>query len=714
MLLIPAGVMGQSSTVDSLQNLLSSDTLSMVHRVDVMNQLAVHSLRKSPAQAREIAKEALTYAEDIDYEQGIIHGYHKMGTAYWFERNYDSAAICYKEALKRDPEEKIRVSLLNNLGGVYTKQLDYETAISYYLQATQVASIALEHKVAILNNIAVIYLNQSDPRRGLNYYLQALEIEKQTGRKGNLAKLHQNIGNVYTDLGEYAKAESFLKEALRLQEKMENNSGKKKCYYAIARLRYKEQDTSKALLYARKSLTLSREQEDEGMEAQNLRLIGDVYYYKKDYALAERYYQTSLELHKELENMTGEVLLTKLLGMAYAQQGKRSAAELLLEHIALKDSLTGKERQEHIAQMQAKYDLFKKEKENETLRQAHSLQDAKLRQQQWMIGTFSVASLLLMALATVLFYQRKYSVRMHRALKEKHREIEKMNGDLSRSTSELQVLNQQLVHSNDALSIAKKNLEEYNIHVKQSINYALRIQQALLPTQKMVNRLFGNTCLLFRPRDVVSGDFYWCAEKNGFLYWAVVDCTGHGVPGAMMSMLGSNALDNILKSTSLTDPAKILIALQDRISLALKQSETNINDGMDLALCVYSPKARILRYAGARNPLCYIDEKGSLQVVKGAKRSIGGNRGIGNFEMFEMQLPPQPTTIYLFSDGYKDQFGGENNQRFMVKRFYRLLESLQTYNIAQQSSVLENALEEWMQASEAKQLDDVLVWGVRL
>lgn len=261
---------------------------------------------------------------------------------------------------------------------------------------------------------------------------------------------------------------------------------------------------------------------------------------------------------------------------------------------------------------------------------------------------------------------------------------------------------------------ANKKIEEQNKSIKSSINYATRIQEAMLPKQTC-QHLAKDCFILFKPRDVVSGDFFWFNElrygQTGDFSFAAVDCTGHGVPGAFMSMIGLKALNEIT-SRGIHQPGEILSAMHKEVQTALRQKETGNNDGMDVALCTYHKERNRLEFAGAKNPLVII-QNNELRQIKGDIHPIGGSKSVENLS-FKNHIVAidEPTTLYLFSDGYRDQFGGKNNMKFMSKHFTQLLLEIHSKPMEEQKQILETRFNEWK--GTLAQTDDVLVIGLRL
>lgn len=257
---------------------------------------------------------------------------------------------------------------------------------------------------------------------------------------------------------------------------------------------------------------------------------------------------------------------------------------------------------------------------------------------------------------------------------------------------------------------SKLELEAKNQETLDSIIYAKRIQDAILPQEEMMQSAFEDFFVLFKPRDIVSGDYYWFKSTREKHFLACVDCTGHGVPGAFMSMIGAILLDDIVNKKKIDDPNTILYELHKGVVKALKQDrkEKASRDGMDIALCVIDPNKKALAFSGANRPIIRI-RKGEMLKIKGDPIPIGGYKEKIP-EYTQHQLPyEEGDKFYIFSDGYADQFGGEKNKKYMTKRFRNFLSSIADISMDKQGTHLENELRSWQKENE--QVDDVLVIG---
>lgn len=276
-----------------------------------------------------------------------------------------------------------------------------------------------------------------------------------------------------------------------------------------------------------------------------------------------------------------------------------------------------------------------------------------------------------------------------------------------------------LAESNNQLEIKNEIIEEKSKDIRDSINYAQRIQQAILPPPEKMDAVFKDYFILFKPKDVVSGDFYWHASvkttpqdgkpSENIVVMAAVDCTGHGVPGALMSIIGSTILNQTITAAAVNSPADALGFLNKEITKTLN----SIKDGMDMALCAINFEKMELQYAGANNPLYIVRQKQFIEV-KPDKLAIGADTDNADVKVFTNHLIKleKGDSVYLFTDGYADQFGGPNGKKFKYKKFHELLIEMQDNTMEEQKHILNFHFEQWKGALD--QVDDILVIGIRI
>jgi len=258
----------------------------------------------------------------------------------------------------------------------------------------------------------------------------------------------------------------------------------------------------------------------------------------------------------------------------------------------------------------------------------------------------------------------------------------------------------------------KEIIEEKNKHITDSIIYAKRIQDATLPSIGKVRSYLDDSFVFFKPKDIVSGDFYWVEEVGDTILFAVVDCTGHGVPGAFLSLIGHNSLNQIVNELGITKPSKILYELDKIVYKTLQNNleHTNIKDGMDMAICALNKKTKVLEFSGAYNPL-YMIRNNVMMEIKGDKIAIGSGQTERQYKNEEIQMQSEDR-IYLFSDGYADQFGGERGKKFKYSRFKDLLVTHHKQPMMRQHDILDMCIDEWQ--GDLEQLDDICVIGVAI
>ena len=286
------------------------------------------------------------------------------------------------------------------------------------------------------------------------------------------------------------------------------------------------------------------------------------------------------------------------------------------------------------------------------------------------------------------------------------RDKEKLEKIVEERTAEIRQQSQLIMEKNEEITAKNKEITD-------SIRYAQRIQTAMLPMEEKIQSALPEHFILFRPKDIVSGDYYWFAETEKSIIITAADCTGHGVPGAFMSMIGSQILTEIVVE-GITSPEEILTNQNRRIRKALKQDTTANQDGMDMALCTIDKKTHLVEYSGAKNQLVVI-QNDELTEYKADKQSIGGQQLYGaDFQYKKVAIQPDGNTwFYMFSDGYKDQFGGENNTKFLIKNLRALFMQIHNEPPAKQREILNDTIEKWIKDGNTEQTDDIIIIGFK-
>ncbi|WP_338765006.1 7TM diverse intracellular signaling domain-containing protein [Bernardetia sp. ABR2-2B] len=317
--------------------------------------------------------------------------------------------------------------------------------------------------------------------------------------------------------------------------------------------------------------------------------------------------------------------------------------------------------------------------------------------------------------------RKEKNIATKKALSLEKQSKEELEIKVKERTQKLNESNEELAQINNALSTTvevvekqKTEIEIKSTAIKDSLNYAKRIQEAILPSQNEICSYFEDCFTFYLPKDVVSGDFYFFLKKANYTFVAVADCTGHGVPGSLMSMIGINLLREVIVENDYVSPSQILIKLHQEVVDTLHQKETGNRDGMDISLCIINKTDNKIYFSGAKNSLLSI-MNGKVTEYKGSRFSIGGSlktEGI-TFEDKVVEIDNQ-ASYYMYSDGYQDQFGGESNQKFMRKNLKNLLQTIHKFPFDEQRNILETTLEKWKSAANASQIDDILVMGFKI
>jgi serine phosphatase RsbU (regulator of sigma subunit) len=582
----------------------------------------------------------------------------------------------------------------NKKASVYLKAGSYQDAIDAYLQ-----SVEINEKVGnssqtriIYKNLAFIYSEIDQLKNTQKYFEKALLISRRYNNRADICVDIMDGTNIMILKQEYDAALLKLEEALKIGNSLNDARLLRECYRQMA-LCYKGYGNQK-----------------KSDEYYNYFVVYDKHVKEKGTIDREKKSDQIISAEKEKLKMSEEERKRKELELDVLElQKRRSEDSLNYAKALVEDSLAKSEEDKRKAFLEND-NLIKVQ---ELGKKELALQKAENQRKNLTIygGAILIFLFFLVILGIlVALRQRRLA----------NKELELKNLQITKAKDEIET-------KSFELKDAMEHIQFQNKSIMQSINYAQRIQDAMLPKQIGMQSLLPESFIFFKPRDIVSGDFYWFEDLNKQingnknekiegrptsrkLFIAAVDCTGHGVPGAFMSMLGFNLLNDIVRR-GVHDSDKILNHLHEGIRKSLNQDETQNRDGMDMALCVIDPVNKTLEYSGAQNPLLYVQD-GQLYRVKANKFPVGGFQiDDHNFTKQIINLD-KPTTFYLFSDGFTDQFGGPHGRKFMAKNFRDLLYEIHEMPMDEQRKILELVLNEWMGNNE--QTDDVLVIGFKI
>ena len=558
--------------------------------------------------------------------------------------------------------------------------------------------------------IAVIYWKAGVINEAANNYNIAANCFLKINRLDDVKTIYTNIAVAYSDIEEINLMCQYFEKSLEIRRRIDNKeqiaAGLVDVAFAKNKLSFFDdaiENLNEALALATDAKNTSLVIECYRQLAINYRAIGNIKLAQEMAQRAESYaaYASREAVEQEFEKRTikSEIKIAESEQNLLEQQLRYNIAQM--EAKSKQDSMNYAIRQKQDSILEIGRIAHANKLENEKLEKERELTRVLLEQQRDKERTqrhFIYIAIGVLGIMTVfgIFLIRAYRIRNQNNIK-----LAKQNIEIKKKGDEL----------NEAL----KKIAHQNQNITQSINYAKGIQQAMLQNQDTLNDYLKDAFIFFKPRDIVSGDFYWFKEvtipdgSKRFIVSAI-DCTGHGVPGAFMSLIGFNLLNEITNS-GIYKANEILEALHIGVQETLKQKENANQDGMDMALCVIDIENKTVEFAGAKNPVVYI-QNNEINVIKGSQNGIGGKDENVKFQLNTITVD-QPTWFYIFSDGYIDQFGGELGRKFMISNFKKYLLKIHSLSNKEQRELLKQNLLEW-RGTKYNQLDDVLVIGFKL
>ncbi len=606
---------------------------------------------------------------------------------------------------------KIDTSKVLILNALYEEYLS-----SNPLKAKEYAETALKlseqnnfQKGTILSseNIAKIYHTQGAYSQANEYYIRALSERLEINDRAGVAQSYNQLGNNQVLLEQYDRAIGYYLKSMEISREDKDVKGLATTYTNLGGAYYRKNNFERSVFFHREALALADSLEDWNIIAINLNRLGETYFRQDDYKEALRSYRQLLHLGKKMGDKVEIQKAYQGLSHVYAEQGDyKKAYEYYQFFVDVKESLFQEiqdKKEQFIQNTQSELDRAKK---------LEQLQKDKYRQQNIIIYAVSLAVVFLLIIIAILFRNNLLKQKVNRLLERQKREIERKNIKLEDQKRKIENISDSINRKNETLEATFNEIERKNKDITASINYAKRIQESMLPRTAKISEALPDHFILFKPRDIVSGDFYWFSQVDGKIILAAVDCTGHGVPGAIMSMLGDSYLNQIINTQGITEPDLVLTELHKSIGLALNQDETNNQDGMDVALCVIDHEKKILQFAGASRSI-YLVQDGIARDIQSSKLPIGGfqkdrPRIFTRYE-FDISIP---TSFYIFSDGFQDQFGGPRGRKFAKSRLFKSLYANYQRPMAEQKELLNRTLIDWM--GKNRQMDDILLIGVNV
>lgn len=691
----------------------------------------------------------------------------------------------------------------NNIGLVYNSHSQYDKAIDYYQRSAAIRQ-ATGNKQGLIwcyNNIGAVYNTLGNFALSLEYYQKSFSISEEFNDLAGMSYCYRNIGEVHRKQKNYDMGIDYLKRSLKISEEIGDKRGTATCLMRIGLIHWNTGEPDSALTYYNNSLLVATEIGDSYCISGCLSNIGLIYDSKEQYPEALVYYEKAVVIFRDIGDLNGLAIVLdhisdlklalaedKTLNKSQKNKYYQEAVDYGLEsleiatqigaipvvnnasdhlmkaykalgnpvlafkyaeiYIESSDSLFSEQNTKVVKEMEAQYQNEKKQLEIEKLAQQNQLnvliiskQDEIAKRQRVLIFSF-IAGFLIVLVFSVLLYRTFLQKKKANILLEKQKaEIADKNDELKLQNEEISAQRDEIETQRDTVTQQRDRIEEINQELTDSIHYAKRIQGAILPQKELMDEHLKNYFVLFKPKDIVSGDFFWMTYIEERTIFAVADCTGHGVPGAFMSMLGAAFLNEIVNKEYITHTGVILRRLRKAVIKALQQKgieeesgEMKVKDGMDIAICSLNKDRSELQFSGANNPLYLIRDnsgevlqhdrkldgaKRTLYEIKGDKMPIAIYDRMDKFSHADIKLN-EGDNIYLFSDGYADQFGGSNGKKYKYNALKQMLLLHSAERMEDQQKALLESLESWMSfknnetGKTYEQVDDIVIMGVKI
>lgn len=651
----------QKTKLDSLYYKLSKTTVD-TQKVKLLTYLFNFYSSNNNDSALKYAKQSVSLSEKINYIEGRISGLNNIGAVYYYQGKNS-------EALK------------NFLQVIHLTEL--------YENKNSLDEFAKKQLSRAYNNIGTIYQRQKQYQKAEEFFLKSINLDTLSNDKISAAHGYNNIGTIKEEQNDYDAAIVNYEKALKIKMQQNDSSGIPSTLINIGvvemnQKKYKEASVNflKALDYCKKTNNL----QDEALSLINL---GDLFYLKKDYSGSLIYYTNGIEICKTQKYLQYLSYAYQSISLAYYKlKNLDKAYETFQLYVNTKDSIYNQDNAKILHEMETKYESDKKEKEIKLLTADKEVQQAELNKNRIIIYSSIGGLILIASFAFYVFYALNQKKRINKELDTKNKKIEH----------------------------AYKIIDEKQKEILDSINYAKRIQYALLAHEDFINKFLPNNFLYFNPKDIVSGDFYWATNtvnKNNeqLFYLACCDSTGHGVPGAFMSLLSIGFLSEAIKEKDIFEPNKVFNYVRKRLIESISNDQQK--DGFDGILVCFNITTNEISYSAANNKPVLVSGDGekALKEFPCDKMPVGKADELKDFNLFNINCK-KGDMLYLYTDGYADQFGGPKGKKFKYKPLNEMLLTFSDKPLNEQSQTLKHTFDGWR--GNLEQIDDVCVIGIKI
>ncbi len=609
------------------------------------------------------------------------------GESYRLISEFDKAVECYNKVIRFSKKindlNKIAVCY-NSMGELYRNQANYPKALEFFNLGLD---IAIKNKnnsqiAFCYSSMGDIYTVQKEYPKAIGFFEEAYKIAVEIKARLQECNSLSSMGRTYHVAGEEKKALDCLKKAVVIAEEIGNKDKMAFCNLIIAEIYQDDAKYEEALAAYNNALKIAEETGNKSLASNINYLLGNFYILTTKYDAAQKAGEKGLTLGRESETPENIKNGANLLSQVYEFQNKsQQALDMIRLFIKMKDSISNEANIKQFAaiEYQAKESSLKAEQ-----MAREETNKAELNRQKTIRYAFTIGFGLVLVLVVVVFRNLQQNKKKNKIITAQKLEVEHQ----------------------------KELVDEKNKEITDSITYAKRLQEAILPPLKMVKEIFPENFVLYIPKDIIAGDFYWMEHSGEFTFIAAADSTGHGVPGAMVSVVCSNALNRSIKEFKLTEPGLVLDKARELVLETFAKSEGDVKDGMDISLLCINRKKKSITWAGANNPLWYINpEENLLSEIKPNKQPIGKTDNPLPFTTHSIPYLPGKI-IYLITDGYADQFGGPKGKKLKYKQLEEFILNSKDKPLSEQKEVLEQKFAAWKMHYE--QVDDVTLLGLKI
>ncbi len=666
-----------SKRIDSLKTCLakkSADSTKVREFLYLINELTDISEYDSVSKYSTFGLKLSLQLMDSFYTQKF---YSRLGVCAWNLSNYSKALDYYNKGIKFCRFDKEYGGYYNNMGLVYWDQGDLPKALKFFLKSNDIdkKNGDIEGMATSLLNIGLIYDDLKDVKNALKYYYESLQFARQINSQQTIGICYNNIGKLYSDLKQEQKALDFYSKAFQTSSKAGDKKNAAMAANNIGAIFLDKRKMDSAMKYLNWANEAFKKIGDVAGASLVVNNLGHLYYTLKNYDLATKMYKEAIKVNTMANNLEELSISYRGLSLVLNATGnyKESYTNFMV-YDQLKDTIVKNQNALLLSDIRKEYDIKEKEKEINLKRTADKkLSDAEKKKQTYIIISVILILGLVIVFSFFLYKRFKLSQKQNRIIQTQ-----------------------------------KHIVEEKQKEILDSIHYAKRIQTTIIANQNFINENIPNNFVYFNPKDIVSGDFYWATKRDHLFYLAICDSTGHGVPGAFMSLLNIGFLSEAINEKDITEPNLIFDYVRDRLVNSI--SKEGQKDGFDGILVCFNTQNNKISYAAANNEPILIRNNDIIELTKD-KMPVGIGERTEKFKLFSYD-PQKGDVIYFYTDGYADQFGGPKGKKFKYKQLNELLKLIHLSPLEEQRNILQNKFNEWR--GDLEQVDDICIIAVKI